>query len=66
VPSCEHQADKVGPTKGILAFRRIVGLISLPIDVLPAILQVLIAERFKFIAANSNKAVPASMASVSR
>jgi hypothetical protein len=45
---------------------RIVGLISLPIDVLPAILQVLIAERFKFIAANSNKAVPASMASVSR
>jgi hypothetical protein len=34
---------------------RIVGLISIPADVLPAILQMLIAERFKFIVMGGDK-----------
>jgi hypothetical protein len=34
---------------------RIVGLIQIPIDVLPAILQMLIAERFKFIVMGGDK-----------
>lgn len=34
---------------------RIVGLISIPTDVLPAILQLLIAERFKFVVMGGDK-----------